>query len=58
MESFPPQQAKQDFFIKLLLLGDTGVGKSCIISTYSEGKFPKYIKGTGGIDLKVKNIML
>ena len=48
----------QDYFIKLLLIGDQGVGKSCLMSSYSEGEFPKKVKGTAGIDYKVKNIKL
>ena len=47
-----------DYFIKILLLGDTGVGKSSIMSAYLNGEFPRDIIGTNGIDHKVKNIRL
>jgi GTPase SAR1 family protein len=29
-----------DYFIKILLLGDTGVGKSSLMVSYAEGEFP------------------
>ena len=49
-------QHQADYFIKILLLGDTGVGKSSLMSTYSEGEFPQNMVGTAGIDHKQKNI--
>lgn len=33
------QQIKQDYYVKLLLLGDTGVGKSSILHRYAAGDF-------------------
>lgn len=45
-----------DYFIKLLLLGDTGVGKSSLITTWSDGDFRSDLVGTMGIDHKVKTI--
>ena len=39
-------------------MGDTGVGKSSLMSAYADGYFPAYIVGTNGIDHKVKDIML
>ena len=45
-----------DYFIKLLLLGDTGVGKSSLMTSYSDGEFASNIVGTMGIDHKVKTI--
>ena len=40
------------------MLGDTAVGKSSMLATYSEGEFPNSIIGTAGIDYKSKNIKL
>lgn len=45
-----------DYFIKLLLLGDTGVGKSSLIISYADGEFQQNMVGTMGIDHKVKTI--
>ena len=47
-----------EYIIKILVLGDTGVGKSSIISSYANQEFPKEIIGTAGIDCKIKNIIL
>ena len=47
-----------DYFLKILILGDTGVGKSSILSSYTDREFPKYIVGTAGIDHRVKDIMM
>lgn len=41
-----------DFFVKILMLGDSGVGKSCLMMRFSDGKFPLDIIGTAGIDCK------
>ncbi len=38
--------------VKLLMLGDSGVGKSCLAMRFSDGKFPLDIIGTAGIDCK------
>ena len=51
-----PLKGKQDihYFVKLLMLGDSGVGKSCLMMRFSDGKFPIDIIGTAGIDCKEK----
>ena len=41
---------------RLLLIGDTGVGKSSILFRYSDGKFPPTLLPTIGIDFKIKTI--
>uniref|UniRef100_A0A915A2Q7 Uncharacterized protein n=1 Tax=Parascaris univalens TaxID=6257 RepID=A0A915A2Q7_PARUN len=47
---------KYDFLFKLLLIGDSGVGKTSIIHRFTEDAFsPTYIS-TIGIDFKVKTI--
>lgn len=46
------------YFIKLLLLGDAGVGKSSIMMRYTEGEFKDGLIGTAGVDYKRKNIEL
>ena len=47
---------KQDYFIKILLLGDGSVGKSSLLRSYSEGEFPSNLTGTLSVDSKTKNI--
>ena len=45
-------------FFKILLIGDLGVGKSCVILRYVEGDFPGNIMSSIGVDFKTKQIDL
>merc|ERR1712224_266608 len=47
-----------DFLIKLLLIGDSGVGKSCLLLRFSEDSFTTSFITTIGIDFKIKTIEL
>jgi len=48
--------APYDYMFKLLLIGDTGVGKSCLLLRFSDDKFtPTYI-ATIGIDFRIKTL--
>eukprot|EP01039_Chlorochromonas_danica_P012948 gene12948-14930_t len=49
--------AKYDHLIKLLLIGDSGVGKSCLLLRYSDDSFTSSFITTIGIDFKIKSIM-
>lgn len=49
--------AKYDYLIKLLLIGDSGVGKSCLLLRYSDDSFTSSFITTIGIDFKIKSIM-
>ena len=49
--------AKYDYLIKLLLIGDSGVGKSCLLLRYSDDSFTSSFITTIGIDFKIKTIM-
>eukprot|EP01103_Thecamoeba_quadrilineata_P011115 TRINITY_DN2585_c0_g1_i1.p1 TRINITY_DN2585_c0_g1~~TRINITY_DN2585_c0_g1_i1.p1 ORF type:complete len:212 (-),score=43.51 TRINITY_DN2585_c0_g1_i1:131-766(-) len=47
-----------DYLIKLLLIGDSGVGKSCLLLRFSDDSFiPSFIT-TIGIDFKIRTIEL
>ena len=48
--------AKYDFLLKLLLIGDSGVGKSCLLLRYSDDSFTHSFITTIGIDFKIKSI--
>ena len=57
MRSSKDKEASQfDYAIKLLLLGDTGVGKSSLLHRYAKGEFIKDFIGTAGVDHLTKNI--
>ena len=47
---------KNSVFFKILLIGDLGVGKSCVILRYIEDDFPLNIMSSIGVDFKSKQI--
>lgn len=47
-----------DFLIKLLLIGDSGVGKSCLLLRFSEDSFTTSYITTIGIDFKIRTVDL
>eukprot|EP00690_Seculamonas_sp_ecuadoriensis_P001621 EC815085.1.p2 GENE.EC815085.1~~EC815085.1.p2 ORF type:complete len:205 (+),score=97.36 EC815085.1:36-650(+) len=49
---------KCDCLIKLLLIGDSGVGKSCLLLRFSDNTFTTSFITTIGIDFKIKTIEL
>jgi Ras-related protein Rab-8A len=57
--SQPNNKAQQyDYLIKLLLIGDSGVGKSCLLLRFSDDSFTPSFITTIGIDFKIKTIEL
>ena len=47
---------QSEYMIKILLLGDAGVGKSSLMLSFTEGEFKEGLIGTAGVDYKLKNI--
>uniref|UniRef100_A0A7S0LEA0 Uncharacterized protein n=1 Tax=Coccolithus braarudii TaxID=221442 RepID=A0A7S0LEA0_9EUKA len=47
-----------DFLIKLLLIGDSGVGKSSILARFADDSFSQGFIATIGIDFKIRTITL
>jgi len=47
-----------DMQIKLLMIGDSGVGKTCLLLRYANDSFSPTFITTIGIDFKIKNIVL
>lgn len=47
-----------DLFFKLLLIGDSGVGKTCIIFRFADNTFNSSFISTIGIDFKIKTLEL
>ena len=45
-----------DFLLKLLVLGDSGVGKTCLLLRFSDDSFTTSHLTTIGIDFKVKTV--
>lgn len=55
MISSNPQ--KYDHSVKLLIIGDSGVGKTCLLLRWTEGQYNKVkLSSTVGVDLKIKYI--
>ena len=44
--------------VKLLVIGESGVGKSCLLLRYCDDKFTHSYITTIGIDFKVKNVVI
>lgn len=44
--------------IKVLIMGDSGVGKTCVLLRFSENVFPENHVPTIGIDFKTKNVQI
>lgn len=45
-----------DYLIKLLLIGDSGVGKSCLLLRFCDDSFTPSFITTVGIDFKIKTV--
>ena len=47
-----------DFLFKLLLIGDSGVGKSCLLLRFADRKYTESYISTIGVDFKIRTIEL
>jgi len=54
MSSF--KKPAYDHLLKLIIIGDSSVGKTCLLLRFSEDNFPTTHMPTIGIDFKIKNI--
>ena len=45
-----------DYLFKLLLIGDSGVGKSCLLNQFADGNFSSNHISTIGVDFKIRSI--
>ncbi len=48
--------AKEEYFFKVVLIGDVGVGKSSIFQRFRDGVFFENLSGTVGLDHYAKSI--
>jgi small GTP-binding protein len=51
-----PKNVDYDYMCKLLLLGDSGVGKSALMMRFAEDAFKGTFISTVGIDFKMKTV--
>jgi len=55
----PTQPSKEyDYLCKILIVGDTSVGKSCLLYRYCDETFSEEFLSTVGVDFKYKHIKL
>eukprot|EP01116_Phalansterium_solitarium_P005956 TRINITY_DN1827_c0_g1_i4.p1 TRINITY_DN1827_c0_g1~~TRINITY_DN1827_c0_g1_i4.p1 ORF type:complete len:212 (-),score=77.76 TRINITY_DN1827_c0_g1_i4:992-1627(-) len=52
------KQVNYDYLIKLLLIGDSGVGKSCLLLRFSDDSFTPSFITTIGIDFKIRTLLI
>ena len=51
------KKSKQfDYTFKIVMIGDSGVGKSCILLRFADDKFNEHFYATIGVDFRFKNI--
>ena len=54
-----PNKIKQfDYTFKIVMIGDSGVGKSCILLRFADDKFNENFYATIGVDFRFKNIIV
>ncbi|CAF3823151.1 unnamed protein product [Rotaria sordida] len=51
-----PRALDEHFDLKFLAIGDSGVGKTCLLNQYIDEQFMKTLGTTVGIDIRDKNI--
>lgn len=49
-------ESNYDYIYKILLVGESGCGKSCLIIRYADNQFNDRHISTIGVDFKIKNI--
>jgi len=52
------QGAEYDYLFKLIIIGDSGIGKSCLLNRFSDDIFTDEYVSTIGVDFKIRTIEL
>lgn len=46
--------SEYDFLFKIILIGDSGVGKTCVLSRFTDDTFHEVYASTIGIDFRIR----
>lgn len=52
------QEDQFDFLFKVVLIGDCGVGKTCVVTRFKSGNFIERHSSTIGVDFSMKTIQV
>ena len=52
----PDKYEREAYLFKMLIIGNSGVGKSCLLLRYAEDSFNENFFNTIGVDFKLKNV--
>uniref|UniRef100_A0A3B3HWE1 RAB19, member RAS oncogene family n=1 Tax=Oryzias latipes TaxID=8090 RepID=A0A3B3HWE1_ORYLA len=55
-ESGPEHDDSFDFLFKIILIGDTNVGKTCVVQNFKSGVFSEKQQNTIGVDFTVRTL--
>jgi Ras-related protein Rab-19 len=50
------QDESFDFLFKIILIGDSNVGKTCVVQSFKSGQFSERQQNTIGVDFTVRTV--